>query len=75
MDSAEISHYHIIRQLGAGGMGEVFLAEDTNFERKVATKMLRERWVGDTHARQRLFREAMLLSRLILVTPVLSSAA
>ncbi|MBX3277711.1 MAG: protein kinase [Acidobacteria bacterium] len=58
MDSAEISHYRIIRKLGSGGMGEVFLAEDLKLERKVAIKMLPDKWAGDRHARQRLIREA-----------------
>lgn len=39
-------------------MGEVFLGEDIKLERKVAIKMLPDKWAGDRHARQRLIREA-----------------
>jgi len=53
-----IAHYRIIRKLGAGGMGEVFLAEDTKLERKVAIKMLPAKSIDDAQARRRLFREA-----------------
>src|SRR5262245_4248043 len=35
-----IGHYKIISQLGAGGMGEVYLVEDTKLDRKVALKIL-----------------------------------
>ena len=54
----EINHYRIIGKLGAGGVGEVFLAEDSKLGRKVAIKMLSERWAGDGQARQRLINEA-----------------
>ena len=54
MDLPEITRYHIIRQLGAGGMGEVFLAEDTRLERRVAIKMLPDKLAGDSHSRWRL---------------------
>jgi serine/threonine protein kinase/lipopolysaccharide biosynthesis regulator YciM len=56
--SEEISHYRIIKKLGAGGMGEVFLAEDIRLNRKVAIKMLPSRSIGNEHAKKRLFREA-----------------
>jgi tetratricopeptide (TPR) repeat protein/tRNA A-37 threonylcarbamoyl transferase component Bud32 len=56
--SEQVSHYRIIQKLGAGGMGEVFLAHDTKLERKVAIKMLPAKSIDDAHARKRLFREA-----------------
>ena len=46
------------RWLGAGKMGEVFLAEDSTLGRKVAIKMLSERWAGSDQARQRLINAA-----------------
>jgi tetratricopeptide (TPR) repeat protein/predicted Ser/Thr protein kinase len=58
VEPSAIGHYRIIRKLGAGGMGTVFLAEDSKLGRKVAIKMLSERWDGNDQARQRLINEA-----------------
>ena len=54
----EISHYRIIERIGAGGMGEVFLAQDIHLDRKVAIKMLPAESIGNELAKKRLFREA-----------------
>ena len=53
-----VSHYRIIKKLGAGGMGEVYLAEDTRLDRKVAIKFLSSESSNDVNANRRLLREA-----------------
>ena len=50
--------YRLLSSLGAGGMGEVFLADDTQLGRKVAIKFLTEALEADATARERLHREA-----------------
>ena len=58
------SHYEIRSIVGAGGMGEVYLAFDTRLKRDVAIKCLSPHVASDTDARTRLEREAQLLATL-----------
>jgi eukaryotic-like serine/threonine-protein kinase len=60
----KLGPYEIRSLLGAGGMGEVYLAQDTNLDRKVAIKVLPERLVADEQARKRLVREARAAAKL-----------
>jgi serine/threonine protein kinase len=59
-----ILHYTIIDKLGAGGMGEVFLAQDTSLDRRVALKFLPDIFSGDPERLARFEREAKLLASL-----------
>ena len=58
----DLGHYRIESRLGAGGMGEVFLATDTRLNRKVAIKLLLASTTDDEEARQRMLREARLVA-------------
>src|SRR5262245_29756364 len=53
-----IAHYRLISRLGTGGMGEVYLAEDTQLNRRVAIKFLPPESTADDRAKKRLVREA-----------------
>ena len=53
-----ISHYRILEKIGDGGMWEVYLAEDTSLDRKVALKFLPRPLQDDEIAHRRFLREA-----------------
>jgi eukaryotic-like serine/threonine-protein kinase len=59
-----ISHYRVISQLGAGGMGVVYEAEDTRLGRRVALKLLPPDAGTDADAMGRFLREARIISTL-----------
>jgi serine/threonine-protein kinase len=62
MNDRTVSHYRVIKKLGQGGMGEVFLAEDTNLNRHVAIKVLPDEFSHDTERLARFQREAQVLA-------------
>ncbi len=53
-----LGHYEVVSLLGAGGMGEVYLAQDTRLNRRVALKVLSAASISNQEANQRLWREA-----------------
>ncbi len=59
-----VQHYRIIEKIGAGGMGEVYLAEDTKLKRNVALKFLPSHMCDDNDCRTRFTREAQAVAKL-----------
>ena len=59
-----ISHYQVIEKLGAGGMGDIYKAQDARLHRMVAIKALTNASAGDTDRRRRFIQEAQAASGL-----------
>ena len=59
-----ISHYRILKKLGEGGMGKVYLADDIKLDRKVAMKFLPKEMTVDPDANRRFKREAHTVAQL-----------
>ncbi|MEO6656605.1 MAG: serine/threonine-protein kinase, partial [Pyrinomonadaceae bacterium] len=65
MDSRnKIGHFEIMSKIGAGGMGEVYLARDTKLDRKVAIKFLNDEFSTDPEKLNRFIQEAKAASAL-----------
>ncbi len=59
-----INQYKILSSIGKGGMGEVFLAQDTKLDRRVALKILPSEFAVDADRMNRFIREAKSASAL-----------
>jgi len=64
IDGEQIAHYRILSQIGAGGMGEVYLAQDTRLHRKIALKILHSALSDDQDRLRRFEQEAFAVSAL-----------
>ncbi len=64
MIGTTVAHYRVTGKLGAGGMGEVFRAEDTKLGRDVALKVLPASFASDPERLSRFDREARVLASL-----------
>jgi serine/threonine-protein kinase len=62
LEGKQIGCYQVLSQLGRGGMGEVYLAEDTRLGRKVALKFLSGKLVDDNWAKRQLVKEAQAVA-------------
>ncbi len=64
MTGTTLGHYRVLEKLGAGGMGEVYAAEDARLQRRVALKLLPSDMAADPERLQRFQREARAIAAL-----------
>lgn len=60
----KVGRYTILCPLGAGGMGQIYLAEDSQLNRKIALKLISSRYAHDAHRVERFKQEALAASAL-----------
>src|SRR5215471_5875951 len=61
---ARLGPYEILSAIGAGGMGEVYLANDSRLNRRVAIKVLPPHWASNPEMKARFDREARMIAGL-----------
>lgn len=59
-----VEHYEVVKKIGAGGMGEVYLATDTKLDRQVALKFLPSNLITNPELKTRFHREAKAVAKL-----------
>lgn len=64
LSGTSLGNYKILHLLGAGGMGEIYLAQDTRLNRKVAIKFLPAELTQNEQAKKRLLKEAQAAAKL-----------
>ena len=62
--NTQIGGYKLLRRIGEGGMGEVYLAEQLTMHRQVALKVLHDKWADDEEFRKRFLLEARAAGKL-----------
>lgn len=63
-EGAKVGRFRIIKQIGTGGMGDVYLAEDADLKRRVALKFLSLSLNSDPDCKARFMREAQAAAKL-----------